>query len=92
MPHREPPRFDSARAHYEHHMRVHLNGHLRGRSRSRLAELLLERIRAGYATPFRDGPPNRRSRGGEEAEPVPVEPHRPNNLSGGAEAPLEFDE
>ncbi len=92
MPHRDPPRFDSARAHFEHHIRVHLNGHLRGRSRRPIVELLLERIRAGYATPFRHGPPRGRRGGGEEAEPVPVEPHRPNNLSGGAEAPLEYDE
>ena len=56
-----------------------------------MTAMLLERILFGYATAFPDGPPRRR-RKGDEAEFVPVEPPRPNNLSGGAEAPLEFDE
>jgi hypothetical protein len=36
----------------------------------------------------------KRRRGRKDLEPdgVPVEPNRPNTLSGGAEAPLEFDE
>ena len=42
---------------------------------------LMDRIRRG------------KKRGdGEAGEGVPVEPNRPNNLSGGAAAALEFDE
>ena len=37
-------------------------------------------------------PPRRKPGKGMGGEPVPVEPNRPNNLSGGAAAALEFDE
>lgn len=44
--------------------------------------------------PRRDptGPSKRRPRRGGVADPMPVEPDRPNNLTGGAAAALEFDD
>ena len=41
---------------------------------------------------LRDDPPRRNPKRGTGGEAVPVEPNRPNNLSGGAAAALEFDD
>ncbi len=38
------------------------------------------------------GPSKRKPRRGGIADPLPVEPNRPNNLTGGAAAALEFDD
>ncbi|HEX8444086.1 MAG TPA: hypothetical protein VF631_10625 [Allosphingosinicella sp.] len=46
------------------------------------------RIMARYATPKKSRPPSRRG----EPEGEPVEPSKPNLLSGGAAAELEFDD